>query len=261
VRVPQLKIGIEAADLGVPLKRALHLAAEFGADAVAIDARGEVSPSRLSRTGLRQFRKMLEDLRLKVSAVEFRTRRGYDTPADLDRRVAATKSVLQFACDLGCSVVVNRVGRVPADPDCQAWHLLVEALTEIADHGLRVGATLAAETGTQSGHDLVRLLAVLPEGGMGVELSPGSLIATGHSPSEAIAVLGPSILHVRATDAICDLGRNRGEQVPVGQGTADFPALLGALEEHEYRGYFTVGHQGAGHASGIADTVRYLRKL
>jgi sugar phosphate isomerase/epimerase len=257
-----LKIGVEAAALGVPLKRALYLAAELGADAVELDARGELSPSQLSRTGLRQLRKTLEDHRLLVSAVTFRTRRGYDTPADLDRRVAATKMAMQFAYDLGCSVVVNHVGRVPTDPESVARRLLAEVLSDLADHGLRVGATLAAETGTESGEDLAGLLSELPEQGIGVDLNPGNLIAAGHSPLEATSVLGPSIVHVHATDGVCDLSRNRGERVPVGQGSVDFPGLLGALEEYDYRGYFTVAHQGTGDtARGVGDVIRYLRGL
>jgi sugar phosphate isomerase/epimerase len=121
---------------------------------------------------------------------------------------------------------------------------------------------LAAETGTESGEDLARLLAILPEQGVGIDLNPGNLIAAGHSPLEAIAALGPSIVHVHPTDGMCDLARNRGERVPVGQGTADFPSLLGALEEHDYRGYFTIGSQGTGDAvGGVGDAIRYIRQL
>jgi sugar phosphate isomerase/epimerase len=229
---------------------------------VEIDARGDVAPARHSRTGLRELRKTLDDHRLQVSAVSFRTRRGYDTPADLDRRVTATKSVMQFAYDLGCSVVVNHIGRVPTDPEGDSRRLLVEVLSDLANHGLRVGATLAAETGTESGEDLAGLLSELPEQGIGVDLNPGNLIAAGHSPLEAIGALGPCIVHVHASDGVRDLARNRGEYVPVGQGSADFPALLGALEEYEYRGYFTVAHQGIGGvAGGVGDVIRYLRGL
>jgi sugar phosphate isomerase/epimerase len=79
---------------------------------------------------------------------------------------------------------------------------------------------------------------------------------------EAIEALGPNIIHVHTTDGMCDLARNRGERVPVGQGAADFPSLLGALEEHDYRGYFTVGNQGTPDAVGsIGDVIRYIRQL
>ncbi|MFM9115545.1 MAG: sugar phosphate isomerase/epimerase, partial [Planctomycetota bacterium] len=74
----QIRVGINLANLQVPFARGLRLAKELGAEAVEIDARGELRPETLSRTGVRQIRKQLDDLQLKVSAVDFRTRRGYD---------------------------------------------------------------------------------------------------------------------------------------------------------------------------------------
>ena len=50
--MPALRIGIELASLHLPFKKALHTAAELGADAVEIDARGEFRPQQLARTGL-----------------------------------------------------------------------------------------------------------------------------------------------------------------------------------------------------------------
>ena len=87
-----VKIGIQTRSLHQPIKQALHTAARLGADGVEIDARTELPPTELSRTGLRQFRRLLEDLNLRVSAVAFPTRRGYDEPQDLERRVMATQA-------------------------------------------------------------------------------------------------------------------------------------------------------------------------
>lgn len=259
--MPALKIGVDTASLRLPFKKALHTAAELGADAVEIDARAEVSPQNLSRTGLRQLRKMLEDLRLGVSAVRFRTRRGYDTVDELDRRIVATKAALEFAHALGAGVVVNHVGRVPADRDSEAWRLLVDVLDELGRHGDRVGAQLAAETGTESGEDLARLLGELSQGTVGVDLNPANLVIGGFSPLEAVSALGASVLHVHATDAVRELA-GRGTLLALGEGAADFPALLGALDEHRYQGYFTVTSQGAADSVGeIARAIRYLRGL
>jgi sugar phosphate isomerase/epimerase len=257
-----VKIGVEVAGFGVPFKKALHTAAELGADGVEIDARGEVNPRDLSRTGLRQLRKMLEDLRLRVSAVGFRTRRGYDTPDDLEPRIAATRAAMELAYALGAPVVVNHVGRVPSDRESETWRLLVEVLGELGRQGNRAGALLAAETGTESGEDLARLLAELPEGAIGVDLNPANLIINGFSPLEVIGAVGPAILHVHATDAVWEGAAGRGAPALPGQGMADFPALLAALDEHDYRGYFTVAHRGGGDATDeIARAIRYLRDL
>ncbi|MHC4401097.1 MAG: sugar phosphate isomerase/epimerase family protein, partial [Planctomycetota bacterium] len=237
--MPALKIGLDLASLRLPVKKALPAAAELGADAVEIDARGELKPRELSQTGMRQLRKMLDDLRLRVSAVRFHTRNGYDTLPGLDARIAATKAAMEFAYDLGASVVVNRVGRVPADSQSDARRLLVEALDDLGRHGNQVGALLAADTGTESGEDLAGLLAELPDGTMGVNLNPGNLVLGGFSALEAVACLKDKILHVHATDAVVELAGQRGGPVSPGQGAADFPALLGALDEHGYRGYFS----------------------
>ena len=259
--MPQLNIAVQLAAFRLPLKKALPAAAGLGADAVEIDARGEINP-QLSRTGVRQLRKMLDDLRLGVSALSFRTHRGYDTTADLDRRVAATKAAMRLAYDLGAPVVVNHIGRLPSDRESDSRRLLLGVLEELGRHGHRAGALLAAETGTESGEELAALLADLPEGAVGVDFNPANLLLNGFSPLDALDALGDSILSVHATDASINLPGRRGGPVPLGQGSADFPALLAALAEHDYRGYFTVGHQTIDDPrSEIARAIEYLRGL
>ena len=115
--VSNLKIGIQTRSLRQPLKKALQTAARLGADGVEVDLRTELPMAELSHTSIRQFRKQLEDLNLRLSAVAFPTRRGYDVPEALDRRVLATQQAMTLAYQLGASVVVNRVGSVPPDTE------------------------------------------------------------------------------------------------------------------------------------------------
>lgn len=260
--MPQLRVGIQLASLRLPFNKALLTAARLGADAVEIDARFQLKPSEFSRTGIRQIRKTLDDHNLRVCAIGFPTRRGYDNPHELDRRVQATKEAMQFAYDLGCSVVVNQVGRVPAAEDSPAWQTLVEVLTDLGGYGQRVGAFLAAETGTEDGADLVRLINALPPGSLPVSFDPGNLIINGFSAREGIAALGTHVVHVHAKDAVRDLAQGRGLETPLGRGSVDFPELIGALEEFNYRGYFTVERQHAEDpVTEIGNAVQYLRNL
>jgi sugar phosphate isomerase/epimerase len=102
----------------------------------------------------------------------------------------------------------------------------------------------------------------LPEGSVGVDLNPANLVIGGFSPLEAVAALGPRVLHVHATDAVRELSAGRGTHVALGAGAADFPALLGALDKHRYPGYFTVTSQGGADSVGeTARAIRYLRGL
>lgn len=258
----EIKVGIQLASLRLPLKQALLTAARLGAQAVEIDARGEIKPQDLTRTGVRQVRKMLEDLNLRVSAVSFRTRRGYDHAEDLERRIDATKQAMKMAFELGASVVVNSIGRVPEGTETPQWQTLLEALADIGRFGQHVGATLAAETGTESGEELKRLIDALPLGALGVNFDPGNLIVNGFSAADAVRALGGDVLHVHAKDGVRDLSQGRGVEVPLGRGSADFPELLGVLEERQYHGYFTIERDNAADPIyEIGAAVKYLKNM
>jgi sugar phosphate isomerase/epimerase len=243
-----LRIGIQTASLQGPLFESLKTASQLGADAIEIDARSELRPRDLTKTGLRQFRKLLDDLDLKVCAVSFPTRRGYDRLEDLDRRVDATKQAMQMAYRLGAPVVINHVGRVPDDPeaddasqaDRDRWKCLTEVLDDLGHFGLRIGARLAATTGTEPAASLERLLSAAPEGSIAVNFDPGNLVSHGYSVAESLQRLGPHVASAHARDAVFDVTRNRAPHVPVGQGEVDFQELLAGLEQHEFRGCLTV---------------------
>ncbi len=257
-----LKIGIAIGSLRLPLNQALDVAARLGADAVEIDARHELKPAELSQTGLRQLRKLLDERRLQVSAISYLTRRGYNVTEQLDKRVAGTKEALKLAYQLGAPVVVNQIGLVPAKSEGAEWNLLVEVLNDLGRFGEHNGARLAATTGSESGTDLAGLLAALPEGSIGVDLDAGNLLVNGFSPREAVEALGRSVIHVHATDGVRDLARGRGSEVTLGRGAADYPSLLGQLEELNYRGYFTILRRTSENPlDELRAAVQYLRNL
>jgi sugar phosphate isomerase/epimerase len=260
--MPALKIGIQLASLKLPLARALPVAAKLGADGVEIDGRRGLKSGELTQTALRELRKRFDDFRLKVCAVSYHTRRGYNVPQDLDARVAGTKEAMRTAHALGASVVVNHIGDIPAEPKGPPWDLLVQVLTDLGRYGHRVGAFLAAQTGSVDGGELSQLIAALPEGSLAVDFDPGQIIINGFSPLETCKKLAPHIMHVHATDGVRELARGRGLEVPLGRGSVDFPALLGVLAECGYRGYFTIQRDNANDpAEEIGSAVKYLRSL
>ncbi|MEM9645018.1 MAG: sugar phosphate isomerase/epimerase family protein [Planctomycetota bacterium] len=262
------------------LQKALIAAGKLGADAVELCARHTVRPSELSDTGLRQLRKMLDDLNLRVASIRFPTRRGYDNPQDLERRIEATKEAMTFAYRLNAPVVVNQIGQVEPTMDASegntsretggspgfspAMDELRSVLEDLGRHGARVGAFLAAETGTESGEDLNRILDLSDQAYVAVALNPGQLIVNRHDVRDAIRALSGRIQLVSAVDGVLDLAAGRGLTVPLGQGTADFPELLGILEDMPYRGNFVIGHPGIAPENAMAelsDGVSYLRSL
>lgn len=246
----------------MPFRAALQAAAEMGAAGVEIDLRHELRPEELSQTGLRQFRKLLDDLNLRVSAAAFPTRRGFGDPNDLDRRVAATQQAMEFAGRLGARVLVNRVGTVPEKDDDPRLTRMIEALTAVSLYGDRVGVQLAAQTANESGPQLRRLLDQLPEGTVGVDLHPAALIQGGFSVSETLDALGAMVIHVHACDAVRDFGQQRAVEVELGRGVAEIPEILGRLEEYHYQDWVTIErNDSADPRSEIENAVKYLKSL
>lgn len=239
----KLRVGVNLMSLKQPFKKALATAARLGAEAVEIDARHQLKPAEFSGTGRRHLRKMLNDLDLTVCAIQYPTRRGYDSTEELDRRVEGTKAAMQLAYDLGANVVVNQVGRVPEDVNSKQWQTMVQVLMDLGNFGQRVGAFLAARTGTEDGTDLKGLIDALPAGALGVDFDPGNLIINGYSATEAMKVLGEYVLHFRARDGVRDLAQGRGIHVQLGRGSADIPSLLAMLEENQYNGFLTIDRE------------------
>ncbi len=256
----ELKVAVRLDAFGMPAKRAIEQAARAGASAIELDARNGIRPTDLSDTGLRQFRKMLADLNLRVASIRFQTRRGYDVEQDLERRVDATKSAMRFAYDLGCPVVVNQIGSIPDSDEDPRWSPFQAVIQDIGRYGAKIGAFFAAETGTESGEKLAEFLGDEDDAFIAVALNPGQLIVNRHSVTDAVTALKRRIQIVNAVDGVLDLSAGRGINVPLGQGTADFPHLLGMLEDIQYRGHFVVG-RGDSSVEELQLGIEYLRNL
>ncbi len=235
----KLRKGLRLESLQLPFKRALQAAAELRAEGIEINARTEIRPAELTRTGIREIRKLLSDFRLSICCVNFPTRHGYAESADLDRRLDATRAAMRMAYDLGCNVVSNRIGPIP-DPQSTAYSTMIQALHDIGQYGQRVGAWLAARTGDNSGPELADFVSRLGPGTLSVDFDPAALMAGDHDVLQAMNALGNHVVHFRARDAVRELSRGENTLVQLGRGSIDFPPLLAILEEHHYSGFLTV---------------------
>jgi len=256
-----VKIALSLSTLGQPFKQALQTASQLGVEGVEIDVRNMLRPEELSDTGRRQLKKMMSDLNLKVAAIRFPTRRGYDVLDDLDRRMDATRKAMRFAYSLGASVVINAVGMVSEENEHPAYTQLQNSLSDLARHGAHVGAMLACETGSEPAERLTGLLDSLPEQAIGVAYNPGNLIVNDHFDEESIRHCASWTLAMIARDGVRDLARGRGLEVPLGQGSAEIPEVLGVLEERRYDGWFHIEANARGGLSEVANAISFLREL
>ena len=256
------RFSVSTVSLSRSLRHSLRMAREIGFHGIEIDARSGLSPEEVSQSGVRQIRKWLADEGLVVASVAFPTRRGYGDEDALEGRIAATKAAMQFAYEMGSTVVTNHVGDVPTEEADPRWKLLVDVLTDLGHWGERIGARLAAEAGRGPPADLLRLFGKLPEGSIGCDLVTGSLVVHGHDPAAAAESLGDHILAVHATDAVCGAFAGRGRAVVLGTGQVDFPAVFAALGERDYRGWIGLEPvDGIGAPQELAAAIRFLGGL
>jgi sugar phosphate isomerase/epimerase len=259
--VTALRIATQTRALAQSFKKALHTAASLGCDGVQFDARNELRPAELSDTGLRQLRKMLDDLNLRVGSLSFPTRRGYTEPTDLDRRVDATIAAMKLASQLRASVLVCDLGRVPA-LESHEQATLTEVFTMLGSQALRQGVQLAAQVRFENSAQVESFIATLPEGSLFLDVNPAQLLNDGHSPVEFVKELGQHVAHVHANDAVRDFASRRVVDTVLGRGSVDFESLLGQLEEFNYRGWLTIERPASETiADECADAVKFLRAI
>ncbi len=259
--MPGLRVGVQLTGLRLPFKEALHVAANMGADAIEIDARYELRPSELVGTALRQVRKLLEDLNLRVASIRYPTRRGYECEEELERRIDGTKQAMRMAHDLGANVVVNQVGLIPESSDDPSFQLMRTVLSDLGTYSHRVGAFLGCETGAEPISRLSALVDSLPDGSVGVVLNPGNLLVNGFDLHDLPAI-AKHIMLVHAKDGVKDKARGRGTEVPLGRGMAEFPEIVAILEEFHYSGYFVVERDNAKNPiEEISLAVQFLKNI
>lgn len=258
-----LPIGVQTRSLRLPLRRALGIASDLGADGVEIDLRNELTIEDFSQTALRQFRKLLEDHRLRVQAVAFPTRHGLDEAEGLERRILALCDAMTFAYKIGACVLIGRPGEIPDAESTDSGKTLVESLTLLGAHGERCGTRYAMVSGAAPA-DQSALVDRLEEGLVGVALHPALLVGGGHEPADAASLLGGRVLHLHAVDAVREASVAGGgaTEVPLGRGEADLPAVLATLEEHGYQGPITAERRdGQDPTTDLGNAIAYLRSL
>ena len=256
------RIAVQLKCLKQPNKKALHTAARLGCDGVQFNAIEWLGEARLSETGLREVRKLLDELNLRVASMALPSPRGLSDADGMQQRIERTVEAMRLTSRLGGRVLVVRLGPVPADEQSPAHATLVDVLSTLAVGANHLGVQLAAYAPEADPEQLATFVQSLPEGMLGVDLPPAAIIAQGRSPLEFVEMLGPHITHVHGSDAVHDLATGGAVEVELGHGSADYPELLGHLEEHGYRGWITLERYNSQQIEkDLANAVQYLRAI
>jgi sugar phosphate isomerase/epimerase len=258
----RLKLGVRLESLNLPLRRALAEAEKLGVAGIQVDAVGDLAPGRLSQTGRREFRHLLRAHNLELTALACPLRHGLDTTENQQPRLEHVQQVMALSFDLGPRVGIVQAGRVPRDNDDPRGPVLTESLAALSRYGDRTGATLALETGLESGAELRTYLDRFDSGSLAVNFDPANLLLNGHDPYESLRALQGKVAHAHAKDARRSGTSHAAQEVPLGHGDIDWMRLLEVFEEVEYRGWLTVEREsGETRLADVSEGVAFLRRF
>ena len=159
--------------LALPIRQALERAGPLGARAILFEARGELTPAKLSGTGRRELAALARSRQLEIAGIACGLRRGLAHPDDLERRMDHVRQVIDLATDLGTNRVVLEAGPV-GDPQSEDCSHLAGLLADLASVAVKRGVVLALPTGLESGADLAALLEKIDSEGVGAAFDPAA---------------------------------------------------------------------------------------
>jgi L-ribulose-5-phosphate 3-epimerase len=257
-----MKLGVTLESLDLPFRRGLSEARRLGLTGVQVNAVGDLAPDRLGDTGRRELKHLLRTNGLELTALGCPLRYGLDEPNHLQQRIDRVRDVMTLSFELGARVTIVQAGLIPGDPAEAAASVMVESLRALGQHGDRVGATLALETGLESGEALNAFLARFDTGGLGVNFDPANMLMNGFDPIANLTPLKDRIVHTHAKDARRVNVSRAANEVPLGHGDIDWLAYFGTLGAMEYRGWVVIEREtGTDRLADVAAGVGFLRRM
>lgn len=274
------KIGVIVDSFRIDIKEAVKKAKEVGAQGIQVyTTRGPMAPENLSAKQRKEFLDLVTSNGLVISALCGDLGEGFADRENNPRRIEKSKRIMDLAKDLNTNVVTTHIGVVPEDPNHPRWAVLQEACEELAEYGDEVGAYFAIETGPETSAVLKKFLDSLNSRGVRVNLDPANLVmVTGDDPVEAVYNLKDYIVHTHAKDGIM-LRKGNPEviygmieeeiqlgaafkEVPLGEGSVNFPEYLKALKSIGYNGFLTIEREvGENPEKDIRMAVEFLKKV
>lgn len=259
---------------------AVKKAAAVGAQGIQVYAtKGEMSPENLVGEKRSDFKKLVADNGLVISALCGDLGGGFGNRDENPERVEKSKRIIELAKELGTDVVTTHIGVVPQDSNHERYKIMQEACFELSRFADSLDAHFAIETGPETSAVLKVFLDSLGSTGVGVNLDPANLVmVTGDDPAGAVYNLRDYIVHTHAKDGkqlyykdpeiVYGLVKDSlvtGPsflEVPLGEGSVDWNKYLAALEDIGYKGFLTIEREvGDNPEKDIITAVDFLKNM
>lgn len=278
----QFPIGVLLESFKTDIETAVKKAKEAGVAGVQLYAvAGEMAPENMTKQKIKTLKELINGYDLKVSALCGDLGKGFmhrDTNPEL---IEKSKRILDLSKELGTNIVTTHIGVVPEDTANPRYQIMQEACFELANYAESIDGFFAIETGPERALTLRHFLDGLHSKGVSVNLDPANFVmVTGQDPAAAVYELKDYIVHTHAKDGIKLLERdpeltygvrpiedviNEGqafEEVPLGEGSVNWPEYLTALTDIGYKGFLTIEREvGENPEKDIKNAVSYLSDI
>ncbi len=212
--------------------------AATGAQGIQFDVRTELPAGQLTGTGLRDFMHGITESGLKVSSTVFPLKRPLYDQMELDRKLAAIRTAMEFTHSLRCPLMCIPLGKLPHPDRAADQQVLREMVTDLATFSNHVGVALAWTPIGDSAEEVATILRDVKTGPTGVDFDPAYYAMTGRSSTESLRAVRDLAIHVQLRDGVRMLDGG-GDETALTDGAVDWVELLALLSEMEYSGWLT----------------------
>ena len=173
---------------------------------------------------------------------------GLVPPQYREMRVKNLCDGADFAHRIGLTDVATHMGFIPECPFDPNFEPLCNAIRTVAQYLKTSGQYLLFETGQETPVTMLRCFEQVGMDNLGVNLDTANLILYGKAnPVDALDVFGKYVRNLHAKDGFYPVnGHDLGEEVRLGDGKVDFPALFRRLKELGYDSYVTIEREISG---------------
>lgn len=173
---------------------------------------------------------------------------GLVPPQYREMRVKNLCDGADFAHRIGLTDVATHMGFIPECPFDPNFEPLCDAIRTVAQRLKTNGQYLLFETGQETPVTMLRCFEQVGMDNLGVNLDTANLILYGKAnPVDALDVFGKYVRNLHAKDGFYPVnGHDLGEEVRLGDGKVDFPALFRRLKELGYDSYVTIEREISG---------------
>ena len=180
-------------------------------------------------------------------------------------RIEQHKKASDFAKRLDIKAIHTHCGFIPENPNDPLYQEAIVGITDVVSHVRSNGQIFLFETGQETPITLLRAINDVGLDNQRVNLDTANLILYGKgNPVDALDVLGKYVAGLHAKDGLFPTDpKTLGEEVPIGEGKANFPVLIKRLKELNYTGPVTIEREISGpkQMEDILKSKAYLERL